>query len=525
MRQSFGLLLLANAVVGSQSVFSVHDDILAFPQYDIVFSDSFISNLEAESLLDLTASSASAKPTSPSLVKQSGASTQPASDVAQKVDSLGQHGGRDSREGGAEGLQTIYEYMRLADSEYLCSIPVIESVPKNEVAEAQARAEEAKELARAASRGWELLADMQGQCMYFLSGWWSYEFCYNRQVKQFHQQAPQRGLPPYPPVEDPATPSYILGRVRSGNTPDGSDDQESRDDVSDRHRGGLEGAELQVKGETRYLVQKLGAGTVCDLTGKERRVEVQFRCNPQAVDRIGWIKEVTTCAYLMVIDTPRLCDDAAFLPPRHNQAHPVTCQEILSPEQVPDWHARRAADAERRLLQDKEQYHGESTGTADWQSFTSKEKQPKEDVIVGGVRVGAQAHVGSEGRRIESGASVPAVVGMPDVIATGEGKGGAVQTVPDEKLKRLELNPETVQKLREELQEIAGEKGWKLELVEQEGGTKHIRGVVDAEEDEDEDPKKPDAGDRNAPSNAAPDADAEDREEQVGTEEGYYEEL
>lgn len=157
--------------------------------------------------------------------------------------------------------------MILNDHEYLCSIPAIQTSPKNETADAMAKAEEEKELARATTRGWELLQEMQGNCMYFISGWWSYQFCYNDAVKQFHQLPPQRG-DPYPPKEDKTTPSYILGRVnRDGNN-------RHRGEISDG-KSGIESTELQVKGEMRYLVQKLGAGTICDLTGKERRIEVQ----------------------------------------------------------------------------------------------------------------------------------------------------------------------------------------------------------------------------------------------------------
>ena len=48
-------------------------------------------------------------------------------------------------------------------------------------------------------------------------------------------------------------------------------------DGSKRKRSGQ--GELVQRGESRYLVQKLGGGTVCDLTGKERKVEVQVRSN------------------------------------------------------------------------------------------------------------------------------------------------------------------------------------------------------------------------------------------------------
>jgi protein OS-9 len=34
-------------------------------------------------------------------------------------------------------------------------------------------------------------------------------------------------------------------------------------------------ARLETKGSTRYMVQRLSGGTECDLTGKERKIEVQ----------------------------------------------------------------------------------------------------------------------------------------------------------------------------------------------------------------------------------------------------------
>ena len=88
---------------------------------------------------------------------------------------------------------------------YLCSIPVIpEEQPQNSTMSAeQAKAEEEKELVRAADRGWELLEGMGDNCIYYSSGWWSYSFCYNGEIRQFHQLPPSRTTPIYPPVEDP----------------------------------------------------------------------------------------------------------------------------------------------------------------------------------------------------------------------------------------------------------------------------------------------------------------------------------
>ena len=83
----------------------------------------------------------------------------------------------------------------------MCSIPIIpEEVAQNDTTSAEdAKAEEEKELVRATDRGWELLEGMRDNCIYYLSGWWSYRFCYKGEVKQFHQLPPGRGVPIYPP--------------------------------------------------------------------------------------------------------------------------------------------------------------------------------------------------------------------------------------------------------------------------------------------------------------------------------------
>ncbi len=260
----------------SQSVFSVYDDILAFPQYEIVFSDSYISDTDAESRLAHAASSSSARSKATPLVSPE------ADDGAYEL-SRQRHDNAEPPNGKTHGddddrfdeTAEHYEPMNLDGKRYLCAIPAVAMPETDSTSEAAARAEEEKELSRATERGWELLKDMEGHCMFFISGWWSYSFCYNSHVTQFHQLPPGKGAPVYPPTEDPTTPSYVLGRFGGGLARDDRfEPEQTHAGISDG-RGGLEGAELQAKGETRYLVQKLGGGTTCDLTGKERRVEVQ----------------------------------------------------------------------------------------------------------------------------------------------------------------------------------------------------------------------------------------------------------
>lgn len=167
--------------------------------------------------------------------------------------------------------------MRFQEREYLCSIP---RIPEDETAAVGTSAnnrsaeEEKKELEQATDRGWELLKGMEGNCIYFVSGWWSYSFCYGDGVRQFHQLPPGRNVPAYPPVEDKSVQGYVLGRFdEEGALADGGRKGLDGGKAREMKESGL--ARLETKGEMRYLVQRLKGGTTCDLTGKERIVEVQ----------------------------------------------------------------------------------------------------------------------------------------------------------------------------------------------------------------------------------------------------------
>lgn len=171
-----------------------------------------------------------------------------------------------------EGL----EPMMLKGQRYLCSIPRV--VPEQDAQQSNTTVEEdAKELELAAVRGWELLKDMQGNCIYMSSGWWSYSFCYDEEVRQFHGLPPGRNVPHWPPVEDRSSAAFVLGKVeKDGDSSQGQRktvDGAATDDGKEIRERGL--ARMETKGEMRYLVQKLSGGTTCDLTGKPRRIEVQ----------------------------------------------------------------------------------------------------------------------------------------------------------------------------------------------------------------------------------------------------------
>jgi protein OS-9 len=361
--------------------------------------------------------------------------------------------------------------MTLNGESFLCRIPIVDLPEKNETSEAEARVAEQKELARATDRGWELLQDLEGHCLYFVSGWWSYSFCYNADIVQFHQLPPKPGQAV--PIPDPNTKKFVLGKAQSSESnKKASNEDEWGNQVEVRNgqkRHDPPKTELQVKGDTRYLVQKMEGGTICDLTGKPRKVEVQYHCNSHHTDRIGYIKEVQTCSYLMVVYTPRLCNDIAFLPPKETKANSIVCQAI-----VPD---------------DEISYH-EDVKTLQSQ-LDEAETETEKVISIGGIVVGAGKWVNKEGQRMP----IPANFGKDNLArfveviakAKSKAKGGQIEMASDADLAKMDLDPDLVQELKREVQKVAKDKGWKIEVINEPGEEIAILGIVDEDDDDDDD--------------------------------------
>lgn len=418
-------------------------------KYEIIFSDSFISDTAANLIAEQVSSSS---------VQQD----LPQSSITKSIESSKSSTSQDEHT--FDPVHESYELMNLNGEQHLCTIPIVETPPRNETSEAEARVAEQQELARATDRGWELLQDLEGNCLYYLSGWWSYAFCYNADITQFHQLPPQPGKPLGPPVRDLTTSQYVLGKARDGGK---EDEWGSQIDPPKGHRNEHPKTELQVKGDTRYLVQRMEGGTTCDLTGKPRQVEVQYHCNPHVTDRIGYIREITSCSYLMVVYTPRLCNEVAFMPPKESKAHPIVCR-IVVPEDELDY---------RKQLK-----------TLEAELEASQKKETK--INVGGVIVGGGQWMNKEGARMP----IPPNFGQEplgshtEVIAKGKSKaeGGQVEMVSDSDLAKLDLDPEMVEALRTEVQKMAKEKGWKIEVVDAPGEVREILGIVDDDKNDDD---------------------------------------
>jgi protein OS-9 len=466
-------------------------------QFEVVFSDHYISEKDAQSLLEYNIEhpTFSADSSQPTISDAGGSAT--AED------------GHDGRYAATQSESPLtYEVMNMPPHRYLCAIPVIEPPsPENQTATELAKAEEARELGRAAASGWNLLSQLEDTCLYFMSGWWSYRFCNNREIVQFH------ALPSTPmgkpPQRDPHAAEYVLGQASLPETSE-THSTSSRSAADDEKPP----AELQVKGDQRYLVQKLEGGTICDLTGRARTIEVQYHCVPgMQNDRIGWIKEVTICAYVMVINTPRLCDDVAFLPPEENKANPITCRLITDDEkQAPpliDQHPTNFPKLSEPIEQEEEEWDELQHHTLNGETTTTTTTP----VTVGGVLVGGRKSLSAG----DQDGQPPIVLTPPRnymntqqateqlikvlVQAASKEDGGKVDRLSKEELEKLNIKLDMVEEMEEEMRRLAGDAGWQLEIV---GGVdddeRQLRGWLheDGEDDDgvDENAKGKKSGDK-----------------------------
>ncbi|RAL61781.1 hypothetical protein DID88_002844 [Monilinia fructigena] len=429
MRQLIPLLLAtASTTLASQSVFSVHDDLFAFPQYEVVFSDSFLSNRKQISLSTIPHHQFAIYHNYPTL-KVYNHHNIPFKQI------LPEHE--------IDPSKHAHELMWLHGEAHLCTIPTVSLPPRNETSEAEARAAEQKELARATDRGWELLEALEGNCLYFVSGWWSYSFCYNDEITQFHQLPAQPGKPQHPPQPDPSAKEFVLGKAKT--SPKSKHKEDEWGNQIEAHAAPKSGdqpkTELQVKGDTR----------------KPRQVEVQFHCNPHVTDRIGYIKEMTTCSYLMVVYTPRLCNDVAFMPPKADKANSIICKPVIP-----------SSDLESRI---------EAASASD----SSATPNPSKPINIGGVIVGAGNLIGKEGQRLPIPANFGDDEGRTEVIARAQSlaEGGKVELASEQKLAKLDLDPKIIEQLQDEVKKVAGDKGWKIEVVDVPGQVREILGIVE----------------------------------------------
>ncbi|KAI0094013.1 hypothetical protein BDY19DRAFT_291995 [Irpex rosettiformis] len=197
---------------------------------------------------------------------------------------------------------------------------------------------------------WSLLQPLSGGCLYHRQGWFTYAYCHNSHVRQFHELLrpnQQRlgknafsaylfschatnislNIGEYKPEEDTEWEAYTLGRAPP--TPEAGADLTVAQEAAIAAN-----VELARKAGSRYLVQRWGDGTFCEKIGRRREIEIQFHCSMTMTDSILFVKETQTCHYVLHIATPRLCSEPGFRSrlDSHQETY-IRCREIVSPEE------------------------------------------------------------------------------------------------------------------------------------------------------------------------------------------------
>ncbi|XP_072961985.1 protein OS-9 homolog [Typha angustifolia] len=175
---------------------------------------------------------------------------------------------------------------------YLCFLPIVEEskpvkpiVPQNSssiIVESDRRVK--------VKTPDELLDILKDQCLYRHEGWWSYEFCYHGKVRQVHLE------------DDKAVQEFVLGVF----------DPEATTSYNQKHSdlSILKDPRSSVASQ-RYHAHQYTNGTVCDLTNQPRETEVRFFCSDHNVI-ISSIKEISSCKYVVTIQSPMLCNNPMF---------------------------------------------------------------------------------------------------------------------------------------------------------------------------------------------------------------------
>jgi len=151
-----------------------------------------------------------------------------------------------------------------------------------------------------------LLQPLNNACFYRHEGWWTYEFCFKKHVRQYHVEANAK-----------VTVDYSLGSFDEYLTNKTRDD-ENKEEIRRRE------ASVGIPA-TAFHVHHFTKGTECDIGSLDtRKTEVQFLCAEDGLNAVLSIKEPTTCSYNLQFATPLLCSHEAFVTKEKNVS-PIKC--------------------------------------------------------------------------------------------------------------------------------------------------------------------------------------------------------
>uniref|UniRef100_A0A803LX11 Protein OS-9 homolog n=1 Tax=Chenopodium quinoa TaxID=63459 RepID=A0A803LX11_CHEQI len=136
----------------------------------------------------------------------------------------------------------------------------------------------------------ELLEVLEEQCLLRQEGWWTYEFCYKKKLRQVHLE------------DDKIAQEFVLGEYDPEATAAFNQNLSDISILKDPH---------SKDASQRYHAHQYTNGTVCDLTNQHRETEVRFVCS-EGKAMITSITELSTCKYALTVQSPMLCSHPLF---------------------------------------------------------------------------------------------------------------------------------------------------------------------------------------------------------------------
>jgi protein OS-9 len=174
----------------------------------------------------------------------------------------------------------------------------------------------------------------------------------------------------------------------------------------------------------------------------------------------------------MVISTPRLCHDVAFLPPEKTKPHAIACTPVVPAAAIPSYLAaqeEKAAEADAEL-------DAELIEVLNQIDTGASVKKPQR---VGDIEIGAHVLIPKD-QKIEKSAVVGG--GKETLIATIAKSDGFIAS--DMEMRKVGIkNGNEVESVKKEVERVARGKGWRLDVVETARG-KELRGVIEAADDD-----------------------------------------
>ncbi|KAJ2358928.1 Protein OS-9 [Coemansia sp. RSA 2618] len=335
LRQSTLLVLLvANMYQASGSVYSpvdITEDMHETPRFQIKILDELIPDSKLDSVLAGLQALAEDAERRQDKAREPDAPASSDPDTGESMPSVD----------GEAPSEVIYDpiVMRAGRKwRFLCQIPRVDqnkstfvspattpptakntSTDNDDDEDASDREAQKKEAEQAIERGLELLQPLKSSCITYTTGWWTFEYCHERLVRQYHRMAPDKH-------GHAAEIEYRLGEYTHRKQRATLDPA----DTSGQHTDVVRATQIRRLGRKQFLTQVWAGGTVCDITRQPREVEIQFHCDANSPERITMVEETAICQYVVVINTPRLCADPSFYDMAASEVYDIRCQQVVA---------------------------------------------------------------------------------------------------------------------------------------------------------------------------------------------------